>query len=114
MVVLGFILIVAAVAAGVGVGISSSSSASIEGFGAELESTAAGAYFAGAATAIVLVAGLWLMRKGTARTYRRRQEVKTLRQQVGSDDARHAARSDDLPSPEDRRPADGETPLTTR
>jgi uncharacterized membrane protein YciS (DUF1049 family) len=122
MVVLGLILVVAAVLAGVGVGVSSSSSASIEGFGVELETTAAVVYFAGAATAIVLVAGLWMMKKGTARTYRRRQEVKALRQQVVTDVARHDARSEDVPPPQERpgsapaedEPADGERPATTR
>lgn len=82
MVVLGFLLVVAAVLAGLGVGISSSSSASIEGFGMEVETTAAIVFFAGVVTAVAALAGLWLMKKGTARTYRRRKEVKTLRQKV--------------------------------
>jgi len=82
MVVLGFILVVAAVLVGVGAGTSSTSSASIEGYGLDVDADAALVFAAGAATAIVLLAGLWLMAKGTSRTYRRRQQVKALQQQA--------------------------------
>jgi cytoskeletal protein RodZ len=115
MVVLGIILVVVAVLVGLGVGIASSSSASIEGFGMEVETTAALVYFAGAVTAIVLLAGLWLMKKGTARTYRRRKEVKTLRRQVATSPAedesadlqgRHVADEDVTARTSEPAPAD--------
>jgi hypothetical protein len=119
MVVLGFILVALGVLAAISVGIAASGSASIEGFGVELETTAAVAYFAGAATAVVLFVGLWLMLKGSARSYRRRQEVKALRRQVGTapaagagpaatDDARPAAGPDVPPRAEHQDTASAE------
>jgi hypothetical protein len=82
MTVLGLILIAAAVVLGFGVGASSADDATLEVFGADLGVTVAGVYFAGAATAAVLILGLWLLKKGTGRGYRRRKEVKDLRHQV--------------------------------
>lgn len=79
MVVLGFLVVAAAVVLGAGVALSTSTSAGIDGFGFVVDTTTAGAYFAGAATALVLVAGLWMMKAGTRRTYRRRREVRELR-----------------------------------
>jgi hypothetical protein len=81
MVVLGFLIVIAAILLGLGVALSTSSSASIEGFGLDVDTTAAAVYFAGAATAIMLVIGLWLMKSGTARIYRHRREVRALRRQ---------------------------------
>jgi ABC-type nickel/cobalt efflux system permease component RcnA len=116
MVVLGFLLIAVAVLAALGVAISSSSTASLEGFGFELETTTALVYFAGAASALVAIVGLWLMTKGTARSYRRRREVRSLRQEVDTSrtDTSPETRPDTTPetTPEaaaDER-ADGETP----
>lgn len=82
MVVLGFILVVAAVLVGLGVATSSTSSANIKGYGLDVDADAALVFAAGAVAAIVLLAGLWLMTKGFARRYRRRQEVKALQQQA--------------------------------
>jgi hypothetical protein len=82
MTVLGLILIAAAVVLGFGVGASSADDATLEVFGADLGVTVAGVYFTGAATAAVLILGLWLLKKGTGRGYRRRKEVKDLRHQV--------------------------------
>jgi hypothetical protein len=82
MTVLGLILIAVAVVLGYGVGASSGDDATLEVFGAGLGVTVAGVFFAGAATAAVLVLGLWLFKKGMGRGYRRRKEVKELRHQV--------------------------------
>ncbi|TDO47742.1 hypothetical protein EV643_10848 [Kribbella sp. VKM Ac-2527] len=79
MIVLALILVAVAVALGVGVAASSAADANLEVFGAGLGVTVAGIFFAGAATAAALVLGLWLLKKGMRRGYRRRREVQELR-----------------------------------
>jgi hypothetical protein len=123
MVVLGFLIVIAAILVGLGVGLSTSSPASIEGFSLDVDTTAAVVYFAGAATAIMLVVGLWLMKSGTARIYRHRREVRALRRQSeaapaatepGSmrpsatplDDGRHAGPSDEDEVPSSSAPTE--------
>lgn len=105
MVVLGLILIGLAVLLALGVGISSGHEATLEMFGVELDLTAAGIYFTGLITGVGGLLGLWLLKKGTGRTYRRRKEVKELRQQVVE-----TPDSPEIPEP----PADGPGPTTTR
>jgi uncharacterized membrane-anchored protein len=82
MIVLGLILIAVAVALGFGVAASSAADATLEVFGADLGITVAGVFLAGAATAAALILGLWLLKKGVRRSYRRRREVHELRHQA--------------------------------
>ncbi|MFG1819633.1 hypothetical protein ACGFIF_38135 [Kribbella sp. NPDC049174] len=82
MIVLALILIAVAVTLGFGVAASSADDANLEVFGASLGVTVAGVFFAGAATAATLVLGLWLLKKGMRRGYRRRKEVQELRHQL--------------------------------
>lgn len=113
MVVLGLILIALTVLLALGVGISSGHEATLEVFGVDLDVTAASVFFTGLLTGFAGVAGLWLLKKGTGRTYRRRKEVKELRQQAGETPAAETKPA----SPgeiETDAPADGPGPATTR
>jgi hypothetical protein len=82
MLALGVILIALAVLLAVGVAISSGHEATVDVFGVDLDVTASGIFFTGLVTGVAGVLGLWLLKKGAGRTYRRRKEVKELRQQV--------------------------------
>jgi hypothetical protein len=118
MIVLALILIAVAVALGSGVAASSAADADLEVFGASLGVTVAGVFFAGAATAATLILGLWLLKNGMGRGYRRRREVQELRHQVaatpttteraGQDiaaDDSVADQADASPDPSPQRPA---------
>ncbi|MFC5264806.1 hypothetical protein ACFPJ1_22050 [Kribbella qitaiheensis] len=61
---------------------SSADDATLEAFGVDLDITVAGAFFAGAANTAALILGLWLLKKGVRRGYRRRREVQELRHQA--------------------------------
>jgi hypothetical protein len=82
MIVLALILIAATVALGFGVAASSAADATLEVFGVGLGITVAGVFFAGAATAAALILGLWVLKKGVRRGYRRRRQVQELRHQA--------------------------------
>lgn len=83
MIVLALILIAAAAALGFGVAASSAADdATLEVFGAGLDVTVAGVFFAGAATAAALILGLWLLKNGMHRGRRRRRELQELRHQA--------------------------------
>lgn len=82
MVVLGIVLIVLAVLFGLGLSVSSSASTTMEVFGVDFGMLVPTVFFLGAAAGAALVVGLWLTKKGLGRGYRRRKEVKELRQQV--------------------------------
>jgi uncharacterized membrane-anchored protein len=119
MIVVGLMLIAVAVAFGFGVAASSAADATLEVFGAGLDITVAGVFFAGAATAAALILGLWLLKKGVGRGYRRRREVHELRHQadatsttstepagqaIAADDSA-ADQADASPDPSPQRPA---------
>jgi uncharacterized membrane protein YciS (DUF1049 family) len=82
MVILGIALIVLAVTLGLGVAVSSTASTTLEVFGVNFGVMVPTLFFLGAATGAALIIGLWFTKKGLGRGYRRRKEVKKLRQQV--------------------------------
>jgi uncharacterized integral membrane protein len=82
MVIFGIVLIVLAVVLGLGVAVSSTSSTTLEVFGVNFGVMVPTVFFLGAAVGAALIIGLWFVRKGLGRGYRRRKEVRKLRQQV--------------------------------
>ena len=82
MFVLGIVLIIVAVLVGLGVATTSGQATTLEVYGIDLGMTVSAIFFFGAAAGAVVVAGLWLVKKGVGRGYRRHKEVKELRQQV--------------------------------
>lgn len=82
MMALGILLIVLAVIFGLGVSVSSGDSTTMQVFGVDFGMLVPTVFFLGAATGAVLVVGLWLTKKGLGRGYRRRKEVRELRQKV--------------------------------
>jgi hypothetical protein len=82
MVVLGLILVAVAVLLAAGVAASSGENATLDVFGLGVDTSSSVVFFAGVVTTVALVAGLWMVKKGLARGYRRRKEVRELRQQV--------------------------------
>jgi hypothetical protein len=79
MVVLGVVLIVLAVLFGLGVSVSSGSATTMEVFGVDFGVSVATVFFLGALAGAALIAGLWLMKKGLGRGWRRRKEMRELR-----------------------------------
>lgn len=86
MAVLGIVLILLAVLLGLGVAVSSTASTTMEVFGVDFGVLVPTVFFLGAAAGAILVVGLWLTKKGLARGYRRRKEVRELRQQAAASD----------------------------
>jgi hypothetical protein len=82
MVILGIVLIVLAVVLGLGVSVSSTDSTTLEVFGVNFGVMVPTVFFLGTAVGAALIIGLWLTKKGLGRGYRRRKEVRGLRQQV--------------------------------
>lgn len=82
MVVLGIVLIAIAVLLGLGVAVSSTASTTLEVFGVEFGVVVPTVFFLGAAAGVAVMFGLWLVKKGLGRGYRRHKEVKELRHQV--------------------------------
>ena len=87
MVVLGLILVGIAVLLAAGVAASSGETATLEVFGVGVGTRSSVVFFTGVVIALALLLGLWMMKKGMARGYRRRKEVRVLRQQVQSTNA---------------------------
>jgi hypothetical protein len=112
MVVLGIVLIVLAVALGLGVLVSSTESTMLEIFGIDFGVRVPTIFFLGAAVGAAFVAGLWLTKKGLGRSYRRRKEIKELRQQVEGRPAGSVAPEDRAPRPTTGTPPDSGTPRT--
>jgi hypothetical protein len=84
MLALGIVLIVLAVLFGLGVSVSSGESTKMSVFGVDFGLSVPTLFFLGAATGIALFLGLWLTKKGLGRDFRRRKEVRELRQQVAA------------------------------
>jgi hypothetical protein len=99
MVILGIVLIVLAVVLGLGVSVSSTASTTLEVFGVDFGVMVPTVFFLGAAAGAALVIGLWLTKNGLGRGYRRRKEVKELRQQVTATSDDSAAGADTAPDP---------------
>ena len=82
MIVLGLVLIGFAVLLAAGVAASSGNRATLDIFGVGFDTRSSVVFFFGVAIGVALIAGLWLTKHGLARGYRRRKEVRQLRQQV--------------------------------
>ncbi|MGF1662359.1 MAG: hypothetical protein ACFCVG_07785 [Kineosporiaceae bacterium] len=85
----------------------------VSAFGVNLTTTALVMFLAGAATLLLLLSGLWLIRWGAARAARTRTEMQRLRRIEAEVEARQVAElSESVPARAvDRRPpSDGPTP----
>lgn len=78
MIVLGLLLIVAALALGAAVIGDGTETQSLDIFGVNISTSAAGLFGAGAATMLALVLGVWLVQSALNRKRRRRQERKVV------------------------------------
>lgn len=97
MFVLGVVLIVLAVLFGLGVSVSSGASTTMEIFGVDFGVGVTTVFFLGAAAGIAAAVGLWLTKKGLGRGWRRRKEVRELRQRAGETEAEPTAEADTDP-----------------
>ena len=79
MLVLGLLLILGSAALGAGVAYDGNEAASVEILGTTVDTTAAGIFFTGAATMLVFLLGLWLLRSKLGRDRRKRGERKETR-----------------------------------
>ena len=79
MAILGIALVVLAVLFGLGVSVSSTASTKLEVFGVDFGVSVPTVYFLGLITGAALLAGLWLLKKGLGRGWRRRKEMRDLR-----------------------------------
>jgi hypothetical protein len=82
MAVLGIVLIALALLFGLGVSVSSTASTKLEVFGVDFGVSVPTIFFLGALAGAALVVGLWLLKKGLGRGYRRRKEMRELRAQA--------------------------------
>jgi hypothetical protein len=82
MAVLGIVLIALAVLFGLGVSVSSTASTKLEIFGVDFGVSVPTVFFLGALAGAALIVGLWLLKKGLGRGYRRRKEMRELRAQA--------------------------------
>lgn len=82
MAVLGIVLIALAVLFGLGVSVSSTASTKLEVFGVDFGVSVPTVFFLGALAGAALIVGLWLLKKGLGRGYRRRKEMRELRAQA--------------------------------
>ncbi|HEY3557635.1 MAG TPA: hypothetical protein VGL05_09235 [Kribbella sp.] len=84
MAVLGIVLIALAVLFGLGVSVTSSASTTLEVFGVDFGVSVPTVFFLGALAGAALIAGLWLLKKGLGRGWRRRKEMRELRAQAAT------------------------------
>ena len=84
MAVLGIVLIALAVLFGLGVSVTSTASTKLEVFGVDFGVSVPTVFFLGALAGAALIVGLWLVKKGLGRGYRRRKEMRELRAQATS------------------------------
>jgi hypothetical protein len=107
MAVLGIVLIVLAVLFGLGVSVTSTSSTTMEVYGIDFGVSVPTVFLIGALTGVALVLGLWLTKKGLARGYRRRKEMRELRAQAAttsSDTAPEVTAAPERTSPDGTSP----------
>ncbi|TCC52433.1 hypothetical protein E0H75_01255 [Kribbella capetownensis] len=97
MAVLGIVLIVLAVLFGLGVSVTSTASTTMEVFGIDFGVSVPTVFLIGALTGVALALGLWLTKKGLARGYRRRKEMRELREQAASTEPAATTTSDTAP-----------------
>lgn len=111
MAVLGIVLIVLAVGFGLGISVSSGASTTMEVFGVDFGVSVATVFFLGALAGAILIAGLWLTKKGLARGFRRRKEVRELRAQAATPEVTDSDADRELPtSPRDSGAAPADEP----
>ncbi|WP_433164952.1 hypothetical protein [Kribbella sp. CA-247076] len=84
MAVLGIVLIILAVLFGLGVVTTSSLSTTMQVFGVDFGMSVATVFVLGVLAGATLIVGLWLMKKGLGRGYRRRKEMRELRAQAAT------------------------------
>lgn len=108
MAVLGIVLIVLAVVLAIGVSATSSASTTLEVFGVDFGVSVPTVYFLGAITGALLVAGLWLLKKGLGRGLRRRKEMRELRAKATEGDQTPQVTTDRDEPLADERPVLGE------
>ncbi|WP_020392891.1 hypothetical protein [Kribbella catacumbae] len=82
MLALGIVLIVLAVLFALGVSVSSGDSTTMSVFGVDFGLSVPTLFFIGVLAGIAVTLGLWLTKKGLGRDFRRRKEVRELRQKV--------------------------------
>jgi ABC-type nickel/cobalt efflux system permease component RcnA len=76
MLILGLLLVLVAAAAAVGAVYDGGDPATVELLGRSSDTTVAGVFFAGAATMLVFLLGVWLITSGLSRSRRKRLERK--------------------------------------
>lgn len=82
MLALGIVLIVLAVLFALGVSVSSGDSTTMSVFGADFGLSVPTLFFLGVLAGVAVTLGLYLTKKGLGRDFRRRKEVRELRQKV--------------------------------
>ena len=97
MAVLGIVLIVLAVLFGLGVSVTSTSSTTMEVYGIDFGVSVPTVFLLGALTGVALALGLWLTKKGLARGYRRRKEMRELRAQAATTEPEAVTTTDTTP-----------------
>jgi hypothetical protein len=79
MLVLGLLLILGSAALGAGLVYDGSEAAKVEILGTTVDTTMAGVFFSGAATMLVFLVGVWMLRSSMGRSRRKRTERKETR-----------------------------------
>ncbi|WP_406048994.1 hypothetical protein [Kribbella sp. NBC_00889] len=97
MAVLGIVLIVLVVLFGLGVSVTSTDSTTMEVFGIDFGVSVPTVFLLGALTGVALALGLWLTKKGLARGYRRRKEMRELRAQAAATEPAAVTTTDTAP-----------------
>lgn len=82
MIVLGLLLVLLAVGVGAAVAATGTAAVTVDVLGFGLDTDARLVFFAGAATVLVALVGLALLRHGLRRANRRRKEHRSLRREV--------------------------------
>ncbi|MEV0798033.1 hypothetical protein AB0I34_10115 [Kribbella sp. NPDC050281] len=116
MAVLGIVLIVLVVLFGLGVSVTSTASTTMEVFGIDFGVSVPTVFLLGALTGVALALGLWLTKKGLARGYRRRKEMRELRAQAAATEPAAVTTTDTAPevtAAPDRTESDSTVPDST-
>ncbi len=107
MIVLGFLILVAAVAVTVGAVARGGGDVSLDFGSFTVNTDAAGMFLTGAATMLVAVIALWMLRGGLARSRQRRREMRELRDRAARNEA--AAKRERAAAADERAQAGAET-----
>ena len=107
MTVLGLLILVAAAAVTVGAIARGGADVSLDFGSFTVNTDAAGMFLTGAATLLVAVVGLWMLRGGVARSRQRRKEMRELRDRAARNEA--AAKRERAAAADARAQAGAET-----